>query len=205
MNTIVHSLFGNPVTFYKLNVNNKKILNFLKKLKFKQTGSTLNKNSDSCFITESMDIFKNKELFDLKKECLKSIDHYISNIVQYNIKYKIVNSWATQVFKNGFSQAHHHAHTLFSAVYYPKYHKYFKIRFIKTKTDFFWELPVKEYNMFNSDTWFFNPEEGDLLIFPSNLVHQIEKNLSEEMRYSIAFNINPVGVIGESDNQLKFD
>ncbi len=37
----------------------------------------------------------------------------------------------------------------------------------------------------------FNPEIGDLLLFPGNLAHRVRKNLSTEHRISAAFNLAP--------------
>ena len=38
-------------------------------------------------------------------------------------------------------------------------------------------------------TYFFNPKEGKIIIFPSSLNHEVEKNKSDEDRISYSFNI----------------
>ena len=38
------------------------------------------------------------------------------------------------------------------------------------------------------------PNENVLLLFPSQLYHRINKNTSNKIRYSLAFNINPLGL-----------
>ena len=45
----------------------------------------------------------------------------------------------------------------------------------------------KENNIFKS--YFFEPTEGRVLIFPSYLAHDVKKNLSQEDRISVSFNI----------------
>ena len=44
-----------------------------------------------------------------------------------------------------------------------------------------------------------------MLIFPSDLWHKIEENKSNENRYSLAFNVMPVGTIGNdnTDSHMK--
>ena len=43
------------------------------------------------------------------------------------------------------------------------------------------------YNIYQ--TFYFNPIEGKILVFPSHLAHHVEENKSEEDRISVAFNI----------------
>ena len=43
-----------------------------------------------------------------------------------------------------------------------------------------------------------------IILFPSNLRHSIEKNLSNKIRYSIAFNTLPLGEIGTGDSKINF-
>tara|TARA_B100000424_G_scaffold166331_1_gene127774 strand:+ start:107 stop:724 length:618 start_codon:yes stop_codon:yes gene_type:complete len=45
----------------------------------------------------------------------------------------------------------------------------------------------KENNIFNA--YYFKPTEGRVLIFPSYLAHNVKKNLSQEDRISVSFNI----------------
>jgi hypothetical protein len=47
-------------------------------------------------------------------------------------------------------------------------------------------------------------ENSILILFPSDLKHSIEKNLSDKTRYSIAFNTLPLGEIGDADSKINF-
>ena len=60
--------------------------------------------------------------------------------------------------------------------------------------------------MFNSNAFEIVPEEGGIIIFPSNLYHKIMLNNNNETRYSLALNIMPTGKIGnkDSDNYYEF-
>ena len=46
-----------------------------------------------------------------------------------------------------------------------------------------------KYNSNSYMTYYFHPKEGRLLIFPSSLEHEVEKNKSSEDRISYSFNI----------------
>lgn len=47
---------------------------------------------------------------------------------------------------------------------------------------------IKERYKYSSN-YYFNPIEGNLILFPSHLFHSVTKNMSKEDRISIAFNI----------------
>jgi len=64
-------------------------------------------------------------------------------------------------------------------------------------------LNVKSYNIYNSDFWEIEPLDGLILIFPSEIYHQVLENFSDIERVSIAFNLLPIGKIGEHDSQLE--
>ena len=46
-------------------------------------------------------------------------------------------------------------------------------------------------------------DEGKVVIFPSHLEHKVEKNLSKEKRYSIAFNFFVKGKFGREEYILE--
>ena len=61
------------------------------------------------------------------------------------------------------------------------------------------KTPVKVYNQFNSDSWRFPVNAGKLLLFPSNLPHQVEYVKGKEDRISLSFNVFPYGILGSRD------
>jgi len=58
------------------------------------------------------------------------------------------------------------------------------------------KIPAKEYNLFNSESWWFETGTNDLVIFPSSLTHMVEKVVGKE-RISLSFNTFLKGYIGE--------
>ena len=53
------------------------------------------------------------------------------------------------------------------------------------------ESYTEEFKQSNNyyHTWFFDPTEGRVLIFPSHLIHEVRENKSNEDRISVSFNI----------------
>jgi hypothetical protein len=81
--------------------------------------------------------------------------------------------------------------------------KNFKIKFYKKSS--FWNFQMLEVNSLNADWYGINiVENGILILFQSDLEHSIEKNLSNKIRYSIAFNTLPLGEMGRGDSKVNF-
>jgi uncharacterized protein (TIGR02466 family) len=186
-------------TFIDVDSNN--IFNYCKNLNFEYIDNLLMKEGDS-YISINFNIFN--DLFDLKNKIKEHVDTYLYKLMTYKMKYKFLNSWATKTNFKGFSRIHTHNNTFLSGVYYPKGNKNFKIKFHK-KQDSFWNIEIEKFNEFSNKTITYTIEhDNTLLLFPSDLLHNIESNDSSIDRYSIAFNINPSGYIGEKDSGVIF-
>ena len=57
-------------------------------------------------------------------------------------------------------------------------------------------------NIFNADRWGFDVQKGDLILFPSHLMHQTDVNVTNSNRYMVAFNYFLEGKIGDNTRQL---
>ena len=57
---------------------------------------------------------------------------------------------------------------------------------------------INQYNIWNSDTWFFPVQTGNLFIFPSSTIHQVETKKGDNTRISLAFNTFYKGEIGSN-------
>ncbi len=60
-----------------------------------------------------------------------------------------------------------------------------------------YKLTKKDFNLYNSDTWFFPVHTGDLIMFPSDTQHKVEYKRGNNIRTSIAFNIYIKGILGD--------
>jgi len=184
----------------KININSNETLKYLEKVEFKITEQTKEGNA-LCSISKNYDILE--KLIDLKKEISLKVKHYLDNIMQFKTNFQFTTSWAIKTVPNGYSQKHTHSNSFLSGVYYPKGNKNFNIKFFKKPV--FWNFERIENNLLNMEWCDFNIiEDNTLILFPSDLEHSVEKNLSNKNRYSLAFNILPLGEIGSSDSKINF-
>ena len=81
-----------------------------------------------------------------------------------------------------------------SGVYYPEHDSGFKITFKKEPiVCSTYQVFENDHNIYSAEEWSITPKKNTVLLFPSNLMHKVAKNLSNKDRYSLAFNINPIG------------
>jgi uncharacterized protein (TIGR02466 family) len=124
--------------------------------------------------------------------------HYVTDQVsQFAVEFgcepnsaKITDSWINVAAPGDYQEYHFHERNHFSTVYYvtaPKNSGNIVFKNFEANTDMF-PLPVKNMNYTSFKTFSFPPEEGELLIFRSNLQHMVEKNTSDDLRISIAMN-----------------
>jgi len=201
-NPFIIPIFPEAVLYsQQINVDSNKIMNYLKKIEFDITESSIEKESD-CFASKSLNIFN--DLNFLKKEISKHVGFYLNKLLHYKMDYKFTTSWATKTTNKGYGQKHSHGNCFLSGVYYPIGNKDFKINFYK-KHSTIWDIDIKEYNEFNAKKIIFEVKNNNtLILFPSELDHSISANNSNITRYSIAFNVNPKGLIGRKDNGIFF-
>jgi uncharacterized protein (TIGR02466 family) len=190
-------LFPETISFYKLKIKDKKINNFLKKLNFIKSDS----NDINLYKTKENNILNN--MLELKKQILFCCNDYLNNKFKLNIKFKIVDSWATLTKKNGFSTRHYHPHSFLSGVFYPSVKEKTEIRFYKKYQSDFWALDPLNYNIFNSESWKISTENNDLILFKSYLEHEIVNYQGNENRYSISFNVIPIGDLGNTTYKIS--
>ncbi len=128
---------------------------------------------------------------------------YFTERMRYSNEFRITTSWITEMKRGDYSQKHNHKNSFYSGVYYfDKYEdKSGNIVFQSPVADFqdFFISP-KEFTIENSTSWSVEPEKGRLIFFPSYLKHMIMENYGETPRYSLAFNIVPVGEYGVADS-----
>ena len=60
------------------------------------------------------------------------------------------------------------------------------------------ETDKEKFNLWNSGTWFFPVETGNLFMFPSSTTHQVETKKGSNTRISLAFNTFYKGTVGSN-------
>jgi len=115
-----------------------------------------------------------------------ALEHGISRKIEY------LNSWINIANKENFQEYHRHERSHFSLVYYVKTPlNCGNLIFKKDTHDDMFRLPFED-NPVNKtagyDSYYIVPNECDIVIFKSSLLHMVEKNKNEDDRVSIAMN-----------------
>ena len=161
------------------------------------------------------DISKDRYILDNISDLRREIENHCENFVRKyltvkdNANFYLQNSWCNIHEPNEHSQIHYHGSSLLSGVYYPilpdnsghiAFHKngiYTNIFHQSIRFEY------DEHNNLTAEKYVLNLKEGTIVIFPSHLEHSVEKNNSNEKRYSIAFNFYVRGKFGREEYELE--
>lgn len=160
----------------------------------------------NAFVSNDNYILNNKKLKKIKKDILNEINFYKDTVLQVkdNIKCYIKNSWLMFHNYNDFSNNHYHINSFISGILYIKTPKdcgniVFHTSQMNHSIFPLINIPFKKYNEYNSSTFTFEVKENQLLLFPSSLIHSVEKNLSNDTRICLAFNVLIKGDLSDSE------
>ena len=148
-------------------------------------------------------ILKRKELKNIKKFLDKCCKDYLKKIIcpKNDLQLYITQSWLNYTEENQYHHQHAHPNSVISGVFYFDCDKENdKILFIKSNAYQQIRTVVKDFNLWNSDTWGFSVVTGQLVMFPSSTTHQVETKKGNNTRISLAFNTFYKGIIGSKDN-----
>ena len=193
---IKHNLYGifpTPIYISKLNKFTKKELNYVDKLSL-----NINKNMGNVSSKNSY-VLNDKPFNNIKKQLLNHITKYFDEVISTSDKIVpyITQSWLNYTKENEYHHSHAHPNSFVSGVLYINANKENdKIIFEKNKYQAI-DLTKKDFNLYNSDTWFFPVHTSDLIMFPSDTQHKVEYKRGNNIRTSIAFNIYIKGILGD--------
>lgn len=143
----------------------------------------------------------------LKKEIVDTFNIFKNDVMCYgNIPFELTTSWITKVEKNSESHFHDHKNCVFSGVlYFENMENSGEIQFTddNLRPSSIMLSEPEQLNVFNCKTWSIPPEKNKILIFPSYLKHKITKHMSNETRYSLAFNFMSCGLFGLWDSTVE--
>ena len=196
MESTINGIFPTPIYISSIDRElNQKELSFINKTKldvFKNEGNT---SSNDNYILNNK-AFKNlKELLDLKVE-----DYFNKVIAPSNtITPYITQSWLNYTETNQYHHKHQHPNSLVSGVFYINCNEQFdKIIFYKKDIYQTIKPEIKEWNLWNSESWWFSVKTRDLIMFPSSLTHMVETKKGTNTRISLAFNVFIKGKFGNN-------
>jgi uncharacterized protein (TIGR02466 family) len=199
---MIHNLFPQPVGMYKLERDlTGKEFTFI-------TNQETRPNMGNVTSTNTK-ILGHKVMTELRDFIETSISDYFTTVYspKHKINLRITQSWCNYTEPGGFHHKHEHPNSFISGVFYPQANKETdKIYFFRSGFQMI-KFPPEKWNIWNSDSWWFEVGTGDLILFPSSLTHMVEVVQGDQTRISLSFNTFPVGIVGEEGDltQLKID
>jgi uncharacterized protein (TIGR02466 family) len=166
---------------------------FLLNLKpYKNTGNT---SSEDTYILRH-DVMSN-----VREWIQSQIDEYVRTIESplNDVGLRITQSWLNWTKPGERHHKHSHLNSYISGVFYIDVDENTdNICFSKKYYSNIDLGPKKDYNEFNSDSYWLPVETNMLLLFPSTLEHNVDETINnKKTRISLAFNTFPRGFIGE--------
>ena len=193
---IIHSIFPTPIYTTKIDRGfTKQELQFVDNQKNKCSKNSGNINTKDNYI------LNRKEFKNIKKFLDKHCKEYLETIIcpKDNIEIYITQSWLNYTEKDQYHHQHAHPNSVVSGVlYFDSDKKNDKILFSSNKGYQQIKPEIKDFNLWNSETWFFPVETGDLFMFPSSTTHQVETKKGTNTRISLAFNTFYKGSVGSN-------
>ena len=195
MEATINGIFPTPIYISKLDRTLSSLeLKFVDKHKkdfYKNDGN----------ITSNNNYILNEKFFsNIKKELNLKVQDYFDKVISpaNKIKPYITQSWLNYTETNQYHHKHTHPNSLVSGVFYINCHKENdKIKFFNNNYKTI-QLETKNWNLYNSETWWFTVKTGDVILFPSSLSHMVETKEGDGTRISLAFNVFIKGTLGDN-------
>jgi len=140
-----------------------------------------NARSNAIYKTVKTDFELDDANYQYKELFLSMIKQHMIKLKQelsfseYKAKLQITRLWFQQYNKSNYHKWHSHADCNYSNVFY-----------LENDAD----IRTEFYDYVSKKTYDIEVKEGDLLVFPSYLIHKSKPNNSDKRKTVIAFNIN---------------
>tara|TARA_R100000963_G_C4603451_1_gene76355 strand:+ start:50 stop:676 length:627 start_codon:yes stop_codon:yes gene_type:complete len=196
-NSSITSLF--PIPLYETKLNREfteKEINFVKARKNNATPNEGNSSSKNNYILETRELNEIKIFLEL---CCQD---YLDKVICPNndVQLYITQSWLNFTKENQYHHQHSHPNSLISGVLYFDVDKNDdRIYFFNTQyKSISLETRKDKFNLWNSSSWWFPIFTGQLVMFPSSLVHSVKNKIGENTRISLSFNTFVKGKMGSN-------
>ncbi len=198
----IHGIF--PVPLYRSKLSRKftkRELHFVEKMRAECRPNMGNTTSSNGYVL-------NEPSFSiLKKKIDLFIEDYFAKIIfpPKAISPYITQSWLNYTEINEHHHPHHHSNSYLSGILYIAADKdHDNITFGHNRYDQI-NISPTQGNEFNSIILSFPVETGEIIIFPSSLMHSVSVKKGKNRRISLSFNVFVKGNLGQvrDSNELK--
>tara|TARA_R110002167_G_scaffold121572_3_gene299905 strand:+ start:181 stop:780 length:600 start_codon:yes stop_codon:yes gene_type:complete len=194
---LIHALFATPVYVTELSRKlTSKETDFKKIKQIKNYGN--HKSNDSY-------ILNTKQFSSIKKELDIAIKDYFNKIISPKNKITpyITQSWLNYTDTNEHHHKHNHPNSLVSGILYLNANEKFdKVEFYKDDYNMI-KPEIKNFNFFNSESWWLPVKTGQIMLFPSSLSHSVSIKKGTNTRVSLAFNVFIKGGVGSLNDLTR--
>ena len=169
--------------------------------------TNLSEDNNFSESTTRFDILETDILKPLKYRILQEFDIFKNEVLRVeDLTFGITTSWATRSKPGKESISHSHSNCFYSGILYINVTPDSGSICFKdyTNNSYVFDEKIKEWNIYNARVSNWTPENRDIVFFPSEVQHQFLVNKSNIDRYSIAFNIIPLGSIGLNDSKFTY-
>lgn len=145
-----------------------------------------------------------KPLSDWIMECFKE---FATNIMRYKYKeLEFAQSWLTYKQPGQFHKAHTHPNTLLAGVFYydvqPGDASIVFSKEAKSYNRSYFEpslLDDYQEHLFSQEEIYFTPQQNNLIIFPSYVIHGVPPNNTNRVRKALGINALTKGILGDRE------
>jgi uncharacterized protein (TIGR02466 family) len=139
------------------------------------------------------DVLSNDAAAPIADVLSRGIAEALSSGIFNDVSAIINDAWINISGRYAYNTTHIHPRADFSGVFYIKCDPsssgniVFSARDARLDTEFYRPEAKDQYKLY--PTWWYQPLRGTLLLFPSELYHRVDQNLSDSERISVAFNL----------------
>lgn len=199
-------LFPEVVYTKILDIDIQPYIDPIKQLEWTKSGH-LNNRGEVSEASVNLYIFEEELFKPLADELMKEFNLFKDDILNYQSnEFLYTTSWGTKTEPLEQSEWHNHNNCLYSGIFYMQVGDNTGNLMFQDFNKKNLSLTPSSYNEYNSISWQIEPKDKMLVLFPSHLYHKIGRNMNKDKaRYSIAFNLMPMGDMGKGDSKLILD
>ena len=193
MNLDINGLFPVPVVITNLNRDFTEAEN----LTFKEYCNDVRENAGNM-VSNNSNVLDDERLFNIKEFIQQSLNEYVLQVIQpqNDLDVYITQSWLNVTSKDEYHHKHAHPNSYLSGVLYIKTDED-GIKFFKPYNQYQQLKPeIENWNLYNSESWWFDVSDKMIVLFPSYLEHMVETKQNNSNRISLSFNTFINGNLG---------
>jgi len=203
MNHNIFPVFSTPIFVTKLVFEGTTLGDTIDELN-KEEQIKINLEKNVGFTSKNKYILDNLKYSSLKKSIMDVLSFYNKTHLKYKTNFKMTTSWISKTTPNTSSSLHTHANSFLSGVLYLNVPENSGDIMFENMNSHNIQIETEEDTLYNANKFYFKPESGIIIFFPSNLHHKVLTNNSNLERLSVAFNFMPIGKVGSEDSTFEY-